>query len=159
MYRAETVANFFIGKGLESGRPVTNLKLQKLVYFAHGWYLALTDKPLIDSTIEAWRFGPVVNSLYHGLKEYGMNPITSKLSLFPYNSDRISSIDTEFLDFIWELYKDFSAEQLVNFTHEAGSPWSDIIVSNGGINSIRRGVDIPDENIKTYFKSIQSAAK
>src|SRR5687768_9300066 len=76
MYNATSIANFFIQKGIEAGNPIDQMKVQKLVYFAHGWYLAITNQPLINEAIEAWRFGPVIPSLYHSLKHSGNQAIT-----------------------------------------------------------------------------------
>ena len=61
---AQDVANFFIGRFQEAQDPVTNLKLQKLLYYAQGWYLAFFDEPLFDERIEAWLHGPVVPPIY-----------------------------------------------------------------------------------------------
>src|SRR5208282_4587731 len=70
-YPSMAVANWFI----ENLSRVDPLKLQKLVYFAHGWHLALRDQPLIDELVEAWDYGPVVPSLYHQFKRYGNQSI------------------------------------------------------------------------------------
>ena len=58
------------------------MKLQKLAYFAHGWNLAIRNTPLINESVEAWKFGPVIPSLYHDVKGYGMEPITAKIPVF-----------------------------------------------------------------------------
>lgn len=52
---------------------ITHLKLQKLVYYAQGLYLAYFNKPLFTQSVEAWRHGPVVNDLYHIFKPYHKN--------------------------------------------------------------------------------------
>src|SRR5258708_4237314 len=75
-WKTLAAANFFLAKGLEDGVSIDPLKLQKLVYFAHGWHLAVTGKPLIDEYVEAWPYGPVIPSLYHRFKSYGADPIT-----------------------------------------------------------------------------------
>jgi len=59
------VANYFLDLGLRESIPITPLKLQKLVYFAHGWYLGFTGEPLLNEGIQAWEYGPVIPSLYH----------------------------------------------------------------------------------------------
>ena len=55
-YNAIAVANYFIDKAKADGVPLTHMKLQKLIYFAHGWHLALYGEPLIDEEIQAWEF-------------------------------------------------------------------------------------------------------
>ena len=70
------VADFFIelfGKGIES--DITNLKLNKLLYFAQGHCLAVTRKPLFDGLIEARDLGPVIPVVHHKYKICGKNPI------------------------------------------------------------------------------------
>lgn len=156
MYQAEVVANYFVRKGIESGQHLTPLKLQKLLYFAHGWYLALTENSLLDSTIEAWKFGPVVPPIYHLLKRYGNDSISTEIEFVPRSG---SSVDLEastikFLDWIWEVYAKFSAVQLSIYTHESNSPWSDVVKERGGITNLPRNVDIDDEKIKSYFKRV-----
>ncbi|HEY1718789.1 MAG TPA: type II toxin-antitoxin system antitoxin SocA domain-containing protein, partial [Verrucomicrobiae bacterium] len=59
-FKSIAVANRFIELAQKSDSKLTLMKLLKIVYFAHGWHLALRDKsPLIDDTVEAWKFGPV----------------------------------------------------------------------------------------------------
>src|SRR5438552_18215648 len=79
-YDPKAIANFFIETAAAEGKKLTPLQLIKLVYFAHGWYLGLTGEPLIDEPPEAWRYGPVIPSLYHALKDYGNGAITSKIT-------------------------------------------------------------------------------
>ena len=69
------IANPFIRKSLKEKKPITQIKLQKLIYFAHGFYLAIREKPLVKEKIEAWQFGPVITSVYHKFKDWGSNPI------------------------------------------------------------------------------------
>ena len=72
----KAVANYFLDCAKEDGESLTLLKLVKLVYLAHGWHLGLTGDPLIKENVEAWRYGPVVPSIYHDLKIFGNNAIT-----------------------------------------------------------------------------------
>src|ERR1700689_5397887 len=77
-YPASAIANELIKLSLQkTNSGLSPMKVQKLVYFAHGWYLALTGgRPMINEPVEAWKFGPVVPSLYYELKKYGETPIT-----------------------------------------------------------------------------------
>ena len=76
------VANFFIEKSKASGVPVDPLKLQKLIYFAHGWHLAVTGEPLLDENVEAWPYGPVVPTVYHEFKKDGNSTIAGPATIF-----------------------------------------------------------------------------
>ncbi len=78
-YPAAAVANELLDLAGRSNRKLTQIDIQKLVYFAHGWHLALTDQDLIPDQIEAWTYGPVVRRLYDALKKFGNSPITEKV--------------------------------------------------------------------------------
>jgi uncharacterized phage-associated protein len=156
---ALAVANTFIEIAEEKGQKLTPLKLLKLVYFAHGWYLAITGKPLINEAVEAWKFGPVVPSLYRAFREYREKPIEDKEYTIQYKTRTfeapvIPKGDPNnirvFLEKIWDVYGKLGAGQLSNLTHESSSPWYQIWENGGGKD--RKGTDIPDELIKSYFE-------
>jgi uncharacterized phage-associated protein len=122
MYSAATIANYFIDRARKGGKSIDQMKIQKLVYYAHGWYLAMTSEPLIDEQIEAWRFGPVVPSLYRALKHCGNQAV--KQAIQPAEPDLLPFEVQSFLDRIWNLYSHLTGIQLSNLTHQNGSPWS-----------------------------------
>src|SRR5271154_4906780 len=74
-YNAKQIATEFIQLANADGKKLTPMQLQKLVYFAYGWYLAITGERLIDERVEAWQWGPVIPSLYSAFREYGSDPI------------------------------------------------------------------------------------
>jgi len=157
MYPAEKIANYFILKGLLDEKPVTHLKLQKLVYFAHGWHLAMYNTPLIDEEVQAWKYGPVILSLYHKLKHYGKTPINMTIPETPKETGLSSQPNGElgedmrkFLDFIWRVYGRHTAVDLATLAHVSDSPWAKTIEANGGGFMIRDAV-IGNELIKEYF--------
>lgn len=120
------IANFFIRKSLKEKKPITQIKLQKLIFFAHGFYLALKERPLVGEKIEAWQYGPVVPSVYHKFKKWGNNTIEKVLIE---NDDNliIHEEDLEFLDLVWHKFSHYSAAQLVEMSHEKDGPWSKAI--------------------------------
>ena len=143
------IADFFIRKGIESRNPVNPMKLQKLIYFAHGFHLALyNNTPLIKEEICAWKYGPVIASVYEQYKHYGNRPIDSikfrKLNLEPNL--------VEFLEFIWSSYSEYSAIRLSNLTHVENSPWDIALSPYEGI--IPRDVVISNSTINNYFKRV-----
>lgn len=153
MYNATSIANFFIRKGIEERKLVDQMKVQKLVYFAHGWYLAITNKPLISEAVEAWRFGPVIPSLYHSLKHSGNQAINH---IIDEQADSKLDNDSElnaYLTGVWNLYAPFSGIQLSNMTHEEETPWAKI--SKEFNNQIPVDKDIDNEAIKQYFLNQQ----
>lgn len=144
-YSALAVANVFIDTAADNGFYLTNLKLQKLVYFAHGWYLAFTNTPLITDDVQSWQFGPVIPNLYNALRHYGANPITKKIptaSEVPPGGE-----DWNFICSVYRKYAMFSPAQLVALTHEPDSPWEQF---GAGKNDFQV---IPQSVIMDYFKA------
>ena len=86
----------------EDGDYISNLKLQKLLYYSQGCFLALRDEPLFDSPIEAWTYGPVVPEVYHLYKSYGSSAIDSSDIIF--DTDLILPEDRNILE---EVYSEF----------------------------------------------------
>src|SRR5690625_479323 len=76
MYRAIQIANYVIKTALERGKDITNIHLQKILYYLLASELVHTGSPLFDESIEKWRLGPVIPEVYHEYKEYGSQPIT-----------------------------------------------------------------------------------
>lgn len=168
-YTPDAIANYFIQKGDPCRDGLTPMKIQKLVYFAHGWHLALKDAPLLDEKIQAWEYGPVVERLYHALKEYEDNPVTKPITCLKtrpgFNAlDAIEEYEPSLndqpqnkvftqalLDKMWELYGSFGAIQLSKMTHEAGTPWDQIRQKFPAY--LPKGVPIPNELIKAHFQS------
>lgn len=116
MVNVQDVANCFLHLDEQSGGDgISNLKLQKLVYYAQGFFVALFGEPLFDNRISAWIHGPVVRDLYSKYKQHGSNPI-------PLPDDfEISSVPEKELDLIAEVFHafgQFSAWKLRDMTHE-----------------------------------------
>ena len=167
-YDSQLVANYFIKKAQQEGKTLTPMQLQKLVYFAHGWYLALFHAPLIRENIEAWAWGPVVPSLYREFKRYGDQPIGEPATVSRFTGTRLSlerpSLDEiadpqekerlrQFLDRIWLVYSPYTAAQLSNMTHAANSPWQIALEQNQGA----RSTVINNELIQQYFEAERDA--
>lgn len=116
------VANEFIKLAQQEGDlSLTNMKLQKLVYIAHGFSLAAYDKPLLDrEDVYAWQFGPVIKELYEQLRIYGRNSVTAPLPA----PDQISPDDAALIKAVWEGYGHHSAFALSNITHKTNTPWT-----------------------------------
>lgn len=74
-YPVEQIANQLLINAANSGELMTNMKLQKMLYYQQGFHLAYFDKPLFQEDIEAWMYGPVVPSMYEKYKEFGRNGI------------------------------------------------------------------------------------
>ncbi len=120
MYQANDVAQYFINHSYNGELDdVTNLKLQKLLYYAQGYSLALLDRPLFDEDIEHWEHGTVVPCVYHEYKQYTNQIIPSNpkfdMTIFSTNSKKI-------LEMVCYRYAKYSAWALRNMTHKE-TPW------------------------------------
>jgi uncharacterized phage-associated protein len=124
------VASYFIDKSsvLDENNDLTNLKLQKMLYYAQVEYIKSNGEKLFDDDIEAWQYGPVVRSVYEWLKECGAYTITS--FDIPIDMEGLTGEIESFLDKIWRKYNKYSAWYLVEATHNPKSAWS--VVYKGG---------------------------
>jgi uncharacterized phage-associated protein len=121
---AKTIANYFLDLGRRDGVPIDPLKLQKLVYLAHGWSLFFLKRPLIKEPFEAWRYGPVVPVLYQEFRRFGGSPITDFAAEVPGEpSYGIDPQTKSLLEAVWERYKTLTPIQLSMLTHEPGYAW------------------------------------
>lgn len=136
MANAKQVASFFIEKSsqLNENNDLTNLKLQKMLYFAQVEHLKKYQKPLFDNPIEAWQYGPVVRDVYDWLRGCGAYQI-SKFDIET-STDELDEDTVAFLDAIWQKYCRYSAFGLVDKTHEEGSAWSKIYNNGKGNRSV-----------------------
>jgi uncharacterized phage-associated protein len=120
---------------------ISNMKLQKLVYYAQGFYLAKYNQPLFNSAIEAWSFGPVIPELYHEFKKYGSEPIPT-LESMKINFSIYDDKTKEILDAVYMVFGQYSAWRLSQLTHEE-LPW---------INGSKRADKIiQQEDMRKYF--------
>jgi uncharacterized phage-associated protein len=114
-YNAFDIADYFLWKAQEDNQELlSNMKLQKLVYYAQGLYLALYEKPLFEDKINAWTYGPVVESLYHSYKMHGASGIPASPYFDPKSIDEETR---EFLDDVFNAFGQFSAIRLMEIAH------------------------------------------
>jgi uncharacterized phage-associated protein len=120
-YSADRVANFLLSMVDEDTNDVSNLKLQKLCYYAQGICSAMRGKRLFREKIVAWDHGPVVPPIYHIYKDSGSTPIPAVAGFDPETIDRPDRIA---LEAVYRYYGQFSAWRLRNMTHDE-APWRD----------------------------------
>lgn len=142
--KARTIADWFLRRASEEGEAVTQMKLQKLVYIAHGWHLAILGKPLIDESVQAWQWGPVVPSLYGDFKQYGSTPIVLPTRIDPV---KLPKETEEILNKVWGVYKRFTAMELSSLTHREGTPWSKAFRPYAKL-------EIDDKEIMTHYRKM-----
>lgn len=135
------VANYFLAQiDEEDGDLISNLKLQKLMYYAQGLHLAVHNKPLFPEKVMAWQHGPVVSELYRAFKDYGTGPLPKPQDVdFSVYDEETRSL----LDEVYSVYGQFSAWKLANMTHEE-EPWREAVKCNEEISL---------ESLKTFFEA------
>lgn len=141
MTKAIDVANVFLKLSEpESGDSLTNLKLQKLVYYVQGFHLAMYGKTLFDESILHWEHGPVVRELYDELKTHGSNsiPIPNDFEPSMFSDEQIKLIEE-----VNSVYGQFSAWKLRDMTHNE-QPWL----------STRKDEVITPANLTSFFKTL-----
>lgn len=157
MYSAVQIAHLFVQKGISEEKPLTHMKLQKLVYFSHGLHLAAFDgKPLIIDSIEAWQYGPVIPSIYEKYAIFRDQLIVDKdklqeIGFYIEDLPVLNENAEEIFNVTWDIVGDRSAIQLSNWTHEPNLAWSKVY--RPGIPHI----DIPNELIADDFKQFVEA--
>jgi uncharacterized phage-associated protein len=164
-YPAPAIANAFLERHAGAGK-LTQMQLQKLSYFAHGWNLAVNGEPLVAGGFQAWDYGPVSPSLYDHTRYFGSNPIprvitqkdADRLSFFlnknedlpPYRAS-LSANEIDVIDRVFARYGDKDAFTLSELTHQPGTPWH---------QCYKRGQNrpIPDDVITAHYRDIAQGA-
>ncbi|MCM1364265.1 MAG: DUF4065 domain-containing protein [Faecalibacterium sp.] len=132
MISVNNAANFFIYVSKQIDEDfMTNLKLNKLLFYAQGCHLSRTGEPLFDADIEAWKYGPVVSEIYRKYKVCGSSAIETVDDDFAPNALNGEELET-LLDVMRE-YGKYTATALVAMTHKAGTPWSNAMESGNSI--------------------------
>ncbi len=138
-YNVLDVCRYVINYSNEKDYGISNLKLQKILYFIQAYFLSYTEshKPCFAEEIEAWDFGPVVPAAYHEYKQYGSGDIPTitsyinfdvdniwEISRVDFNDDCICEDDKAIINGVVDKFSDYSATDLVTLTHNQ-APWKD----------------------------------
>lgn len=133
---APNIAYYFLLKANHEGDLITNLKLQKLLYYAQAWHLINFKKPLFREKLLAWELGPVVREVYQEFKKYGGRPININGRSDTKNVFGNIQKDTiDYLEEFYDIYIGLSAHELVNMTHNE-EPWKRAYKNNSKIISL-----------------------
>lgn len=162
-YSSKAVANYLLDKFLEQGAECTQLQINKLVYIAHGWHLALSPATngLIDEDVIAWKFGPVIPTLREQFRDYGSDPITEHATTWvDVDEEYVPTIaqadpagwEINLLDWVWRAYGAMTGAQLIELTHLPDSPWAQI-TKNG--TDIGHNKKIPRDLIREYYRKLK----
>lgn len=137
------VANYLIEY---SGYTKTNLQIMKLTYIAHGYMLAIHDRPLIQDNVAAWDRGPVIANVYHAFKRWGSRVIGRTT----YTPEPFGAEERKVIDAVFASYGRYCGYYLSQITHDDGereTPWRQCYEPG-------KNVWIPDEVTKEYYGKI-----
>lgn len=142
MANVQDVAKYLLqlASSSEEAELITNLKLQKLLYYCQGFSLAFFNKPLFDSPVEAWTHGPVCPEIYHAYKTFGSDRIPA-----PEEFDADTALDDgerDLIDNVYATYGQFAAWRLREMTHEE-RPWIEA----------EQSCEITNDSMKEFFKT------
>lgn len=143
---AKMIANHMLYIMNDAFDDLTNMKINKLLYFAQGHYLSKYGEPLFDDGIEAWDHGPVVPAVYFAFKRYGDDPIKG------YHVSAIPAVTEKMEDILYGVarkYGKYTASALRNMTHVVGSPWDQVYHAG------KRHSEIPLPMIREYFSGLE----
>lgn len=153
------VANFVLDFCDARGRGITNLSLQKIVYFCHVWSLIERGQPLLKHQFEAWQYGPVLQYLYREFKNFDdrsisgratrIDPDTGKREIVPYGFDAGTEA---LLSRVVDFYSRLRASDLVALSHAKGGPWDEVWNHEGAVNP---GMKIAEESIARYYSRVR----
>lgn len=149
-YPAITIAKWFVAWAEASDAELSNLKLQKLLYYAQGYHLARHDTPLFVDPIQAWPSGPVVEKVYNAFKRHGSGDLSlPKEDEFDWPD--VDEDSTQFLIQIWDQLGSLAAWRLRDMAHSE-TPWKE---------QFARGLlraEIPKSDLARFFIPLTIAA-
>lgn len=152
------LANEFVDR-YGGGNSIDHLKLQKLLYFTQGWWLALNGGQLVSERPQVWRYGPVFRWVYNAFNRYGDRAINAPTSGNPLAGGQPVRLSPQeraavgpMIDWIWGEYGARSGVDLSNETHAIGTPWQRIAAAHR--YSVPLGTEIPARDDWEYFSQL-----
>lgn len=121
-----------------NGELMSNMKLQKMLYYQQGYHLALFDEPLFEEDLEAWMYGPVVPVVYEHYKINGSKGIQPEKSVI-----KLTNKEEALFNEVYRIYGIYSATGLMNLSHSE-KPWNSVPTGTGNV--------ISKSTLKMFFK-------
>ena len=160
MYDVRDIANFTLDIADERKIKITNLALQKLLYFVHGWFYSMYNQPLIKNKFEAWRYGPVQRVIYdqfkvfkgaaiEGVRATYLNPLTGNPIFRP---PVVNPEHAEIIRGVLQKYERYTTGELVDESHVEDGPWE--YVWKQAEEVVYPGMKIPDTLILEHFRRL-----
>ena len=159
MYEARKIANYLLWRFDAQEFSISNMKMNKLLYFVQGWGYVIEDKALIRNHFVAWEYGPVIKSIYDEFKHYVASPIAQPAKFMNYKSGVVEIVPFDDLDEtcinviekIAPFYVEKTAAELSTITHKPGGPWETVRKSTGNEAALLQR--IPNALISECFRS------
>lgn len=117
-YSVMDVAKYVLYKCASSGRPISNLQLQKILYYVQKAFLD-QGKVCFEEDFEAWQFGPVIPTVYYEYCVYSSLPIHENDG----SAESFFESDRSIIDGIVAEKCRKNPWDLVRETHEPGRAW------------------------------------
>lgn len=154
---ARGIANLILDRADALNLSVSNMALNKIIFFAHAWFLVTTDRQLVVQSFEAWQHGPLVQDVYHSFKKFGDRPITERANRLDTSTAQyikcesaLPRQDLALFFAIVDRYAPIPASALRNMTHVRGGPWDRIWHYEGASNP---GMVISNGLIAEYYRT------
>jgi uncharacterized phage-associated protein len=155
MNDSRAIANLVLDVADTIGVGITNLQLQKILYFVWGEYYARFNNDLFVEKFSAWEYGPVIPEIYHSFKNNSNQRIRDRLHKIDYRTGKkivlASQLECDARDFLENCIKKYAKVQagtLVDWSHNKNGPWAEIWNHTGASNP---GMIISFESIRKYF--------
>jgi uncharacterized phage-associated protein len=155
MIDVRALANVILDRAEEKGCEITNMALNKVIYFVHCDYLLENREGLVGAKIEAWQHGPVFREVYHEFKKWSDSPIRSRATKVDPTSGEVVTAHAHFgvsegvyINTLIDRYIHFSAAQLRAISHREGGPWYKVWGHDGKVNP---GMKITNDHILEHY--------
>jgi len=157
MYEARKITNLLLSRYDAQRFELTNLRLNKLLYFIHAESLAHRPNGLVRNHFEAWQFGPVIRPVFDTFKSFGESWISAPAMYLDYASgvsravphDDIATSDIDFITDAFRKYGSFSTGALVDLSHVRGGPWD--IIYHAWLADKTLSPRIPNDLIRAFY--------
>lgn len=146
MYKADVLARYIVDKCTNDGQPITNLQLQKILYFIQLNFIKIMNVAAFNEDMEAWQHGPVIPEVYSEYSYCGGTPIFQTYEGI--EKEIKGGIGKEIIDTVVELAREMNPWDLVRASHAEGTPWQQVY---NGMKTI-----IPKSNIYEYARSLNN---
>ena len=124
-YKALDIANMFVEfVNAIPDDSIDNMKVNKLCYYSQAWCLTRLGYPLFSDDVEAWKYGPLIPSVYNAFKCCGKNPIIEPT--YHFDEDKLTSEELSLLVDVYMTYGKYTSIALSDKTHQPGTPWKTV---------------------------------